>query len=370
MTDKLNKILPKQGVDIIAEMLEKYSNIQDKNNIDDFLTSVLTDSKAYKDESEISQTVKDISQTIDSISNGYQEIQEYKSKGLSSAIWLRDNLDKAVSHLAQTEKDSVISSVKTAMSNSNNQMLKALTGESSVTEIIPALVTNSFSDLNKTAIANNFKEEIKANTLFGAISFEGIVPTFDGEHQEVKAAKEYFENKLDCKSDDSFKKVVAAGVEIAKKKDMLPVYVAKMSTDQITSIVDNGVTTAKVAYKVASGDFEVTDATDYLIDRAASRVGTVIKKTCEKVGANVGAVAGATIGALFGPGGAAVGAVVGRVVGFVAGKVVGAVIVEGVKKVANFAKEVVRSCWEGAKSLASSAWESFKSSKLNPFNWF
>jgi len=160
MTDRLNKILPKQGVDIIAEVLEKYSNIQDKSNIDNFLTKVLTDSKAYKDENEISQTVKDISQTIDSISNGYQEIQEYKSKGLSSAIWLRDNLDKAVSHLAQDEKDSVISSVKTAMSNSNNEMLKALTGESSVAEIVPALVTNSFSDLNKTAIANNFKEEI------------------------------------------------------------------------------------------------------------------------------------------------------------------------------------------------------------------
>jgi hypothetical protein len=126
MSGDLNKILSENGIEIIANVLEKYSTIQDKSKIGDFLTQILTESNAYQNEAEITKAVNDIAQTIDAISKGYREIQAYKHKGLSSAIWLRDDLDQAVNHLAQNEKDLVVSSVKTAMSNSNNDIFHVL----------------------------------------------------------------------------------------------------------------------------------------------------------------------------------------------------------------------------------------------------
>jgi hypothetical protein len=174
----------------------------------------------------------------------------------------------------------------------------------------------------------------------------------------ISTVLEYFKDALDSKKDDDIKKVAAAATVI-KQKIKNPEN--PLTPEEITQIADGGISAAKVAYKVGTGELDPTEATDYLIDRSAARLGTVVKTKCEQVGEKAGGVVGAKIGTVFGPVGAAVGAKIGATIGRCAGKFVGKVIIPGIKKVASFAKTVIETAWEGVKSVASTLWEGAKS---------
>jgi hypothetical protein len=174
----------------------------------------------------------------------------------------------------------------------------------------------------------------------------------------IPTVQDWLKDTLDSEKDDDIKKVTAAatvlGQKIKNPEDPL-------STEEITQIADGGVSSVKVAYKVGTGELDPTEATDYLIDRGTSTLGTVVKTTCEKVGEKAGEVVGGFIGKVFGPVGTVIGAKIGGAIGRAAGKFVGEVIIPGIKKVANFAKEVIHRAWEGVKSVAIAAWEGVKS---------
>lgn len=339
--------LNQQATDIITDALKKYSDNQQP--IDDFLYQLLDDSQAYTSEADIKETIVKISDTLDAISTAYQDIQRYKSQGLTTSIWLRDQLDLSIQHLAQEEQNEVIAAVKSALNNGNNELLKQLSDGATTVDLVAALVSNEFSDLNKTACANNLQEEIKLNALLNAIAVENIISD-DDIKDDCKAALAYFVAPLDDQIDHDFKKVVVASVEIAKKKNLLPESLANASTEQITAIVDNGVTATKVAYKIAQGDIDPLDAVDYLVDKTAARVKTVVTTACQTVGGSIGASVGAALGGLFNPAAAAIGAKVGRAIGAAAGKKVAEIVNKGVGFVASTAKSVVRTAYEGLKS--------------------
>lgn len=340
--------LNKPATDIIIDALNQYSNTQ--LPVDDFLYQLLDESEAYSSDTEIKDTLNKISSTLEAISTAYHDIQHYKEKGLTTSIWLRDQLEQSVQHLAQDQQNEVIEAVKTALNNGNNQLLKQLSDGASTVDLVAALVSNEFSDLNKTACANNLQEEIQLNTLLNAIAVENII-TADDIKEDCKAAIAYFVAPLDSETDNDFKKVVVAGVEIAKQKNLLPESLSDTSTEQITAIVDNGVTATKVAYKIAQGDIDPLDALDYLVDKTAARVKTVVTTACQTAGGSIGASVGALLGGLFNPAAAAIGAKVGRVVGAAAGKKVAEVVNKGVGFVASAAKSVARTVCEGAKSF-------------------
>ncbi len=356
MTNTLENNLPQQGITLIHDALEQYAVNQQP--IDDFLYQLLSESNAYNSEAEITQTVVQISATIDAISLAYAEIQRYKSNGLSLNIWLRDNLNKAIQDLPQTEQASIIEAAKTAMNSGNVALFKQLSNGETDINVIAELASNSFTDLNKDAIASNLKDELKLNTLLSAIALETV--STDSQ-QDSTVAQAYFDAPLDAKTDSDIKKVVAAAVEIAKKKNLLTEELNQASTIATTANVDAGMTTAKVAYKVEQQELEPIDALDYLIDKAAARVMAVVDTTCKTVGGNVGATVGAALGGLFNPAAAVLGAKVGRVIGAAAGKKVGELVNKGVNIVASAAKSAVRTvcetasrAWEGAKSVWNS----------------
>ncbi len=194
----------------------------------------------------------------------------------------------------------------------------------------------------------------------GAITFEKSGLKFDKEHKEIKAVKEYFKEKLDSPKDKDFKKNVATATIIAKEKGLFKPLNNKTS-EEISMIVDKGVTAAKIAYKVGNGELSPIDAVEYTIDRNVAVLNSAIVKTTTQVDGKIGTKVGVAIGSVFGPAGAVSGAAIGNVVGKVAGYAVGKVIGEGVKKVATAVKSVAKKCWEGVKSVASSVWSGVKS---------
>lgn len=326
---------------------------------------MLTESSAYKSENEIEKVIHHISRTIDGIREGHQEIKNYKSRGLPTDIWLRDTMDRATKTLTPKDRTNLIVTVKQALSQSNSGLFSMLTSSDTTDAIVPELVNSDFSGIDKTGIAQNFAKEMQVNSCLGTISFEEMsLPTFTWD-TEIESAKNYFESVLDAQSDDDFKKVVSTGIELAKEHELLPDTMSKISTAELAAIVDKSVSTAKVAYKVAQGEIDVTAATDYLIDRTTASVGTIIKHGCEHyggvTGTAVGGVVGGMVGVVLGPQAAVIGAKIGHILGKFAGKIVGEVLVEGVKKIANAAKTVFSTCCEGIKNVGNSIKEGFSS---------
>ena len=268
-------------------------------------------------------------------------MRQSKAKGISSVVWLRDIISKVIEKFPSAEQGNIIGETKNALKKANSELFSLLYGMEMPNGLSDPIKNYEFKDINATAIVQNLKKELENNTLLGAITFgEGFGIKVDTKHREIKSVKDYFTNKLDSPEDSQIKKVVIAAAEIAKKNGFWPL-VGK-STAEVALIVDRGLTTAKLAYKIGKGEMTPIDVSDYLIDRTASTISTIMIKTCQKVGSEVGKAIGTAIGAVFSPAGAAVGAVVGRIVGYIAGTAVGEVVANGVRKIATVAKEAVK----------------------------
>ena len=150
--------------------------------------------------------------------------------------------------------------------------------------------------------------------------------------------------------------------------------VVLQNPDDIARIVDNSLTTTKVAYKVASGEMDAEEVVDYAVDRTTAQVGEIVSTKIEEattatgtvigtkvgtaagtavgtavgtvvgttVGKYAGSAIGASIGSVLGPIGAAAGAVVGAVAGSAVGKAIGGVVKKGISIVGKAVKTVGR----------------------------
>lgn len=343
-----------------VEFIEKASEVisGDAGMLNNDLGKVLQNNTRY-DASQSLEIVGSIAKTIDMIQDNFEDLRQAKENGKSRTEWFREKIDETIETFKIQDSNHLISEIKDGLSSSNKQIGVEIFGKE--INISEPLLSSDYSDLNKTAIINNFQEEIKNNTLLGSIVFEKGSVKIDETHREIKAVKDYFAAKLDSSSDKAFKKAVSTATLIAQEKDLLPKQLKDKSPDEIATIVDKGVTAAKIAYKLGNGELSPLDAVEYTIDRNVATLNSAITTTCTRYGGLVGGKVGGFIGSIFGPAGTVAGAAIGTVVGKVGGYVIGKVIGEGVKKVASAVKSACSAAWEGLKSVASSAWEGLKS---------
>lgn len=340
------------------KIIEQTTKNISRDSVIDQLSEII-EKETSLDLTEAKQTVNDISETINVIADNFHDLQISKENGKSRTEWLKGKLDETIDKFKIENTEEFISEVKDSLKESNTKIGIEVFGKE--IDISKPLTNSKYDDLNKTAIVNDFQEEIKNNTLLGAVIFENGKLKIDGKHKEIKAVKEYFESKLDSPQDKAFKKAISTATVIGQKKGLLPKQISDNTPDEIAIIVDKGVTSAKVAYKLGNGELSPLDAVEYTIDRNVAILNSAITTTCTRTGGVFGGRIGAVIGSIFGPTGTVTGTLIGTVVGKVGGYVVGKVIGEGAKKVASAVKSVAKSAWEGVKSVASA---------LNPFNWF
>ena len=347
MTDKNNEF---EFIDIIDTTTSKISN---KNVLDEL--AGLIDKETNINLNEAKQTVKTISNTIDLVANNFEDLQKAKAGGKTRTEWFKEKLNETIEQNKIENTEEFITEIKDSLKNSNDKIGVEVFHKE--IDISKPLISAKYDDLNKIAIVNDFQNEIKNNTLLGAIIFEKGKITIDEKHKEIQAVKDYFEAKLDSPQDKTFKKAISTATIIAQEKNILPKQLTKKTPEEISMIVDKGVTATKVAYKLGNGELSPIDAVEYTIDRNVAILNSAIVTTTTKVGGKIGGTVGGTIGSIFGPTGTIVGTKIGTVVGKVAGHTVGKIITEGVKKVATAIKTVAKSTWEGVKSVASSCWD-------------
>ncbi|MBQ6750156.1 MAG: hypothetical protein IJR02_05230 [Bacteroidaceae bacterium] len=98
-------------------------------------------------------------------------------------------------------------------------------------------------------------------------SFETIIPP---AIQEI--LEEVLKTSLGDKQNLDMEKLIAAALAIAKEMGVLPVEMPDFVPSTLASIADEVYTRIKVAYQTSEGVIDLTEATDILIDAAASRV--------------------------------------------------------------------------------------------------
>ncbi len=333
------------------DIVDESVNVLSTNNLQENLAKIIEDSTDL-DTQKSKQLLKDISDTIELVDKNYKDLQQAKKDGKTRTQWLQNKVDIIVEDLSDEAKTKFIEEVKSNLDSANNDMLVEVFDET--VDLSKKLPNTKYEDLNKKVIIDDFNRQLKDNTVLGAIINEDGKFEIDTKHKEIKAVKEYFEAKLDSDYDKEFKTAVSVATEIAKDKDLLPPSLKDKTPEEISMIVDKGVTSAKVAYKLANGELNAMDAIEYTIDRNTAILNSAIVTATTKYGGAIGGKVGGFIGSIFGPAGTVTGTAIGTVVGKFAGNKIGGLINKGVKKVASVAKSVASSVVSGVKSVVSS----------------
>lgn len=100
--------------------------------------------------------------------------------------------------------------------------------------------------------------------------------------KEYKVMQAFMELPVDDPKEKALKKVMAAAMVTAAEKGVLPFPVPKKASS-IASVVDEGLTHMKVAYKVAQGKMNPVEATETVINHGIARAVSVVKKVASKV---------------------------------------------------------------------------------------
>ena len=100
--------------------------------------------------------------------------------------------------------------------------------------------------------------------------------------KEYKVMQAFMNLPVDDPREKALKKVMAAAMVTAVDKGVLPFPVPKKASS-IASVVDEGLTHMKVAYKVAQGKMNPVEATETVINHGIARAVSVVKKVVSKV---------------------------------------------------------------------------------------
>lgn len=87
--------------------------------------------------------------------------------------------------------------------------------------------------------------------------------------QPMQCMQDFLDAEINGDKDTAMKKLFAAGIALANDSGVLPL--TDNSPEMISTIADDTLTRTKVAYQVATGDIQIEDVTDTLIDNAAAR---------------------------------------------------------------------------------------------------
>ena len=142
------------------EFIEKTTSTinLDKVTQNENLSKILENNTEY-DESTAKDIVDNISTTIDLIQDNFEDLQKAKDEGKSRTEWFKGKIDQTIETYKIDAPKELISEIKEGLSESNTQIGIEIFGNE--IDIFEPLLNPEYNDLNKTAIVNDFQEEIK-----------------------------------------------------------------------------------------------------------------------------------------------------------------------------------------------------------------
>ena len=340
MTDHDNKYLH-----TFENILEECSLVLSKETDEDInagLIDTMMKMNSYSKEN-AQEKLNTINRTILLMEKYQKDLSDSKGKGLSGEEWLAKKMDDSMSSLPHQTKLKIMSEIN------NSLCIESIEQEDLSYEELEPLHIDA---LKNSIMSNRYIDALEKGVSLDLSVFDNA-RSFDIQ-KEIHAYKSYFESPLGSSDDGKYIKTVSAATIIAKDKGLLPENFRQTTDDVVTMAVDQGLSTAKVAYKLGIGEISPINGLEYIIARKTSKLGAIIVDKCAITGANVGSGIGASIGGVFGPVGASIGATVGAIVGEYVGRKVGEIITGGARSICNFVGSTVGSVCSSVGNFFSS----------------
>lgn len=277
--------------------------------------------------------VEAVSATFDLLTERHREVQEARSTGTTRETWLSGELMKAAA-------DAV--GLPAALAEGLSGANKALSdGAAPAVEHFGATQVDGF---NAGSLAGELCRGIQDNIGLNVPQVQGVESMIPEAVKEVPFAKEYLEAAIGDARDKDANVLTTAALMKAQQSgyfDAVPGF-KEATPEHLALMVDRGLTTAKLAYKLAKGELTLGDVKDFLVDRGVATLSVFVTKGLSAAGGKVGMAIGASVFSVFGPAGTAFGAMVGKAVGNLAGHGAAHLINDGVRTIAKGVKNWVR----------------------------
>lgn len=137
-------------------------------------------------------------------------------------------------------------------------------------------------DYGRNEFVNQFEEETRRlSALQSLLLGEELGKEEVTSIREFESVKKFLDLPIGDKCEVVLKKMFAYSVIVAKNKGVLP-FELPDSPVAIASLVDEGLTRLKVAYKTGKGELDVIEAADAMIDSLSVRIVTVADKVIDR----------------------------------------------------------------------------------------
>ena len=123
MSDKINT---EEFQKIMADILEGYEKLENKQDLDTYLQEKLKEYEVGQSEEERKSIVSKFGNTLKGIANKFKSLISFKNKGKSNTQWLYQDLEKSMEGLEDEDKTIILGSVNKALKETKNEHLKIL----------------------------------------------------------------------------------------------------------------------------------------------------------------------------------------------------------------------------------------------------
>lgn len=121
-----DKIKTEEFQKIMADILEGYEKLENKQDLDTYLQEKLKEYGVGESDEERNSIISKFGITLRAIADKFKSLISFKNKGKSNAQWLNQDLEKSMEGLEEEDKTIILGSVNKALKETKNEHLKIL----------------------------------------------------------------------------------------------------------------------------------------------------------------------------------------------------------------------------------------------------
>ena len=120
MSEKINT---EEFQNIMADILEGYEKLENKQDLDTYLQEKLKEYEVGQSEEERKSIVSKFGNTLKGIANKFKSLISFKNKGKSTSQWLEEDLQESMKDLNEEDKSIIMKSVEYALKETQSKYI-------------------------------------------------------------------------------------------------------------------------------------------------------------------------------------------------------------------------------------------------------
>lgn len=121
MSEKINT---EEFQKIMADILEGYEKLENKQDLDTYLQEKLKEYEVGESEEERKSIISKFGTTLNGIADKFKSLINFKKKGKPVSQWLEQDLEKSMEGLEEEDKTIILRNVNEALKETKNEHLK------------------------------------------------------------------------------------------------------------------------------------------------------------------------------------------------------------------------------------------------------